>query len=194
MAAAGAAGHTLRPEEIASLAISVEPSDSTMFPGLALLDHRGGSRWEPLGPAPSLLVAVLEFGGEVDTVAYNGGLNLAALRERGRDHARAVELLRRGLREGRLDMIGLATTLSAWLNQELLPKPYLEAAVELAGRHQALGVCAAHSGTALGVLFPPLASARGPAVLAARWTPCPGWRVHGWPSWWMVGPAGWTMD
>lgn len=174
VAAAGAAGHHLQPEEVASLSVSVEPSDSTMFPGLALLDHRGGSRWEPLGPAPSLLVAVLEFGGAVDTVSYNRGLNLAVLRGMGRDHARAVELLRRGLREGRLDMIGLATTLSACLNQGLLPKPYLEAAIELAGRHQGLGVCAAHSGTVLGVLFPPGAARAARRLLAAAGGSLPG--------------------
>jgi L-threonine kinase len=64
-------------------------------------------------------------------------------------------LLRRGLRLGDWETVGRAATLSAVTHQALLPKPALDQLLALAARHGALGVCAAHSGTALGALFGP---------------------------------------
>lgn len=154
-AAAEAVGRALSPEETARLAVAVEPSDGTMFPGLALFDHRRGSRWEALGPAPPLLVAVLDFHGVVDTLEYNARLDLAGLHALESEHARALKLLRKGLQERRLELVGEAAAASARANQQLLPKPQLEAVVAFGHDCGALGVCAAHSGTALGVLFSP---------------------------------------
>ncbi len=154
-AAAAAVGSSLKPEQMARLAVAIEPSDGTMFPGLALFDHRAGRRWETLGPAPSLLVAVLEFEGVVDTMAYNARLDLASLRSLEPGHREALGLLRQGVQEDRPDLIGLAATISARINQQLLPKPELEGVISLGTEAGALGVCAAHSGTALGVLFRP---------------------------------------
>jgi L-threonine kinase len=154
-ATAAAVGQRIDPANVALLAVSVEPSDGTMFPGLALFDHRGASLAELLGPAPPLLVVALEFEGTVDTLEFNSGLELSRLRDAEREHARALDLLRDGLRRGRLESIGEAATLSARANQRILPKPELEEVVALAEGAGALGVCAAHSGTALGALFAP---------------------------------------
>ncbi|MCL4370755.1 MAG: hypothetical protein M1380_07580, partial [Chloroflexi bacterium] len=66
-----------------------------------------------------------------------------------------AELLRRGLEGNRWDLVGQAATLSARINQRLLPKSELERVIRLGEEHGALGVCAAHSGTLLGVLFSP---------------------------------------
>ncbi|HHY95117.1 MAG TPA: hypothetical protein GX513_08930 [Firmicutes bacterium] len=41
-ATAQALGCRLTPSELARIALAIEPSDSTMFPGLALFDHRQG--------------------------------------------------------------------------------------------------------------------------------------------------------
>lgn len=155
VAAAEAAGARLNPVEIARLAVAVEPSDGTMFPGLALFDHREAGRWELLGPSPPLRVVVLEFEGLVDTLEYNARLDLDYLRSMESAHREAVELLRQGLRLRRPELIGLAATTSAVINQRVLPKPHLERVIDLAAQFHALGVCAAHSGTALGVLFDP---------------------------------------
>ncbi|MHB0868717.1 MAG: GHMP family kinase ATP-binding protein [Chloroflexota bacterium] len=154
-ASAAAVGVSLDPLEMARLAVAVEPSDGTMFPGLALFDHRTAGRWEPLGPTPPLLVAVLEFEGSVDTLEYNAKLDLDYLRSVEATHREALGMLRQGVRERRYQLIGLATTASAMANQRLLPKPELDQVIALGARFHALGVCAAHSGTALGILFQP---------------------------------------
>jgi len=66
-----------------------------------------------------------------------------------------LDLLRVGLKYHRYHWIGKAATASAILNQRLLAKPQLESVISLGREFGALGVCAAHSGTALGILFEP---------------------------------------
>lgn len=154
-AASEAAGCSLHPEAMARLAVTVEPSDGTMFPGLALFDHRGGSRWEKLGSTPPLWVVALDFDGAVDTVDFNARLDLKGVGSLEAEHGRAMELLRAGLRQRRWGLVGEAAILSARANQQLLFKPQLESVIALGRDFHALGVCAAHSGTALGVLFAP---------------------------------------
>ena len=66
-----AAGQGLVPSEVARLAVHVEPTDSSLFPGLALWDHRYGHVYEDLGAPPALTVIILDPGGVVDTLAFN---------------------------------------------------------------------------------------------------------------------------
>ena len=155
VATARAVRHTLTPEHVGRLAAAIEPSDSTMFPGLARFDYRNGGHGEFLGSAPALAVVVLDFGGGIDTVAYNARLDRELVRRQNFLHVQALALLRDGLARRDLAAIGEAATLSACANQPLNPKPQLDALLALTERAGALGVCCAHSGTALGILVPP---------------------------------------
>jgi len=89
-ALAEALGEGVEPWEVARIALSVEPSDSLMFPGLALFDHRSGQVYEDLGPAPPLEVVVLDFGGTVDTLAYNRRYRADLLRKMVAEHREAL--------------------------------------------------------------------------------------------------------
>jgi len=178
-ALAQALGKRLEPWEVARIALSVEPSDSLMFPGLALFDHRSGRVYEDLGPAPPLEVVVLDFGGTVDTLTYNRHYRADLLRGMVAEHQEALAAVKAGLRRGNLaDIGGAATlqrgnladiggaaTLSARAHQRILYKPQLETVIGLAREVGALGVNVAHSGTVIGVLFDP-AQADGPALAA----------------------------
>ena len=150
-----AAGRRLTPQEVARLAVQVEPSDSTLFPGLALWDHRSGHVYEDLGAPPPLTVVVLDPGGEVDTLAFNRLDHRQVLRHLAPQHREAFSLLREGLRYGNLEAIGTAATLSATAHQAILANPLLEPTLSLAHDVRALGVCRAHSGTLLGLLLDP---------------------------------------
>jgi L-threonine kinase len=141
--------------EVAWLAVRVEPSDSTLFPGLALFDHRDGSFYQELGPAPPLTVMVLDPGGEVDTLAFNRLDHREALGRLAPQHLEAFTLLREGLKCGDWQTLGEAATLSARAHQAILPNPLLEPALVLARGMGALGICLAHSGTLLGLLLDP---------------------------------------
>ncbi len=150
-----ASGLPLQPEEVARLAVSVEPSDSTMFPGLALLDHRFGSQMVRLGAAPSLDLLVVDEGGAVDTEAFNrrqGTRPDASMEAHQRD---ALEAVRYGLESGDWRALGDGATMSAFIHQAVLPKKLLPDLLRVSRSTGALGICAAHSGTLLGLLLDP---------------------------------------
>ena len=150
-----AAGRALAPSEVARLAVLVEPSDSSLFPGLALWDHRYGHVYEDLGTPPALTVIVVDPGGVVDTLAFNQLDHRGVLRQLALQHREAFALLRQGLQQHNLEAIGAAATLSARAHQAILANPLLETTLALARNVSALGVCRAHSGTLLGLLLDP---------------------------------------
>ena len=140
-------------ERIAQIALQIEPSDGVMLPGIAMLDHKRGSSIRTLGPPPPMRVVVLDFGGNIDTLAFNGVNRDSALKRMEAEFGDALALIERGIRDGSASDVGAGATLSAIANQRLLYKPQLDAALRLAEGLGAVGVNAAHSGTVLGILF-----------------------------------------
>jgi L-threonine kinase len=150
------AGAKLSDERLFSLCASIEPSDGIMFNGLALVDHIKGELIERLpGPPPMTLVAVIPRR-TLDTDVYRRDVSaLEALRKCSRAHERAYDILKQGLAAGDAALVASAATLSAEIQQEVMPKEewgVLMKARELTG---ALGIAAAHSGTASGLLYAP---------------------------------------
>ena len=140
-------------DEIASIALRIEPSDSVMLPGIALMDHKSGSMMRKLGAPPTMRVVILDFGGSVDTLAFNGVNRERALNRLEAKFGEALSLIETGIRANNPAAIGEGATLSAVANQQLLYKPQLDAVLRLAEEVGAVGVNAAHSGTVLGMLF-----------------------------------------
>ncbi len=152
-AAALACGRKLTPEEIAEIAISIEPSDATFYDGIVQFDYRKGRLIKKLGKAPPMQILIFDCGGEVDTLLYNSRKDLVSLqKENEPEIRRAVSLFEKGMREGNPALIGEAATISAFANQLLLYKSALEPLYETAKQAGALGIAAAHSGTVLGVI------------------------------------------
>ncbi|MBI2906578.1 MAG: GHMP kinase [Chloroflexi bacterium] len=152
-ATAAALGVALPGEAIARLAVSIEPSDGVMLPGISLFDHRRGSFHVELGPPPPIEIVALDFGGVVDTLEFNCIDRSAALRAMRSEISEALELVRRGVALGDPALVGKGATLSALLNQEILFKPHLNQVLDFAAAVGAVGVNAAHSGTVVGVLL-----------------------------------------
>ncbi|MEW5934083.1 MAG: hypothetical protein AB1816_10915, partial [Bacillota bacterium] len=164
-ATAAALGEQLRPEQLARIALAIEPSDSTMFPRLALLDHRRGSLLKALDPPPPLGLIILDLGGEVDTEQFNRRPDLDALNRQKEPQVReALRLVHRGIKCGDPVLVGRGATISALAHQVILRRPGLPELVQEACRRGALGVVSAHSGTVLGVLVPPRAHASDQVV------------------------------
>jgi L-threonine kinase len=154
----------LRPLEVAQLAVQVEPTDSSLLPGLALWGHRTGQLCIDLGVPPALTVIVLDPGGEVDTLAFNHCDHRAVLHTLAPRHREAFSILQEGVRQGDVAAIGMAATLSATAHQAILYNPILDLALSLSRDIGAVGVCRAHSGTILGVLLDPQRTAVTPAT------------------------------
>lgn len=165
-AAAIALGRSIDPRQVAALAVALEPTDSSLFPNLALFDHRGGRVYEVLGPPLSLDIVVLDLGGEVDTIAFNACYRSALLRRLEPQASEALRLVRAGVAQSDPELVGRGATLSARANQLVLYKPQLEAVLALAREMGAAGVCVAHSGTAIGILVDRRGH-KGAQVLAA---------------------------
>ena len=141
------------PAQIAQIALQIEPSDGVMLPGIAILDHKRGSIARTLGVPPPMRVVVLDFGGGVDTLAFNGVNRDATLKCLQPEFREALELIEQGVRNGSAVDIGAGATRSAVANQHLLYKPQLDTVLQLAHDVGAVGVNTAHSGTVLGLLF-----------------------------------------
>ncbi len=142
----------LSAEEISRIAVSIEPTDGVMYAGSVCYNHRWGRLLETLGNLPPARLLVADLGGQVDTVAFNQIPKDYTAAERGKIR-RAYELIRSGIRMKDLAQIGLGATLSAEVNQRILPKPHFETFLRIAREYGASGVCAAHSGTVLGLMF-----------------------------------------
>ena len=166
-ATAAAFGADMPPTMIAKIALQVEPSDGTMLPGIAMLDHKWGSIAKTLGAPPPMRVVALDFGGDVDTLAFNGVNRDGALKRLQPEFSEALALIERGISSGSAADIGAGATHSAVANQQLLYKPQLDAVLRLADELGAVGVNAAHSGTVLGMLFEDAAALAENAVSRA---------------------------
>ncbi len=139
--------------QAAQIAVSIEPTDSTFFPGLALFAHRSAAFHQWLGAAPAVKLLVIDPGGGVDSEEFNRRDWQPQLKQLAGGHADAFNLLRAGVTAGDLGTLGEASTLSARLHQEILFHPLLDRVVDLSRQIDAAGVCRAHSGTILGVLL-----------------------------------------
>lgn len=153
----------LTAEQISEIAISIEPTDGVMYAGVVCYNHRKGRLLETLGNIPPASLLVVDLGAQVDTVAFNQIPKNYTAAEREKIQ-RAYYLIRSGIRSQDLAQVGLGATLSAEVNQRLLPKPHFETIVRIAREQGASGVCAAHSGSVLGLLFAPRAAHRIPAA------------------------------
>jgi L-threonine kinase len=149
----------LSAEEISRIAISIEPTDGVMYEGSVCYNHREGSLLETFGNLPPFNLLVLDLGNQVDTVAFNHPPKNYTTAERDKIN-QAYELIKSGIQMQDLAQIGLGATLSAEVNQRILVKPHFERIASIARAHGASGICAAHSGTVLGLLFAPRASHR----------------------------------
>lgn len=153
-ATAAALAAPMPPALIAQLALQVEPSDGIMLPGIAIFDHKRGRLARALGDPPPMRVLALDFGGGVDTLAFNRVNRDRALKRLQPAFAEALALIKQGIRSRSPAEVAAGATLSALANQPMLYKPQLAAALRLAREVGGLGVNAAHSGAALGILLP----------------------------------------
>ena len=154
IAATGLAlGQELTPDQIAQIALSIEPTDGIMIPGVALFDHRAGSIRESLGPPPPMEIVALDLGGTVDTVQFNMVDRFQRWQAVDEQTTEALRLLRRGIANQDPALVGQGASISAEASQTVLAKPRLAEVKEFAESVGAVGINVGHSGTIMGVLL-----------------------------------------
>ena len=154
IAATGLAlGEEISPYQIAQIALSIEPTDGIMIPGVALFDHRAGIIRESLGPPPPMEIVALDLGGTVDTVQFNMVDRFQRWQSVDEQTGEALRWLRRGIEEQDPALVGRGASISAEASQTVLAKPRLAEVKEFAESVGAVGVNVGHSGTIMGVLL-----------------------------------------
>jgi len=169
------AGTLLTPDEIADIALSIEPTDGIFYPGIVLFDHVHGSHRQYLGDAIPMYIVIFDVGGEIDTVDFNQRHDLKTLNEANEYQVlQAVNLISTGLATQDISLIGKGATISALANQNILFKPHLEEMIAIGLSWGAVGVNIAHSGTVVGVLFPINKLSNCPSCITEISTCCAG--------------------
>lgn len=161
------AGKLLSPDEIADIALSIEPTDGIFYPGVMLFDHVKGHIRQSLGNAIPMHIAIFDVGGEIDTLRFNQRSDLEKLnRSKELQVQQAMELIIKGLATQDVSLIGKGATISSLANQNILFKSHLEEIIDIGLSWGAVGVNIAHSGTVVGVLFPMNKMNQCPACVA----------------------------
>ena len=149
-------GEEISAEEIAKIALSIEPTDGVMFRDIACFDHLEGKISEIIGKPPKMKILVIDPGTRINTMEFHKKDNLRELYLKIQNQSlKALKLVKRGIREQNIELIGEGATISALANQRVLFKPYLDHVISISKGMGALGVNVAHSGTVIGVLLPP---------------------------------------
>ncbi|AGK52182.1 hypothetical protein B1NLA3E_01990 [Bacillus sp. 1NLA3E] len=140
-------------EIISAIASNIEPTDAVMYEGTVAYDYIKGKLIEKLGTLPALGLIGLDLGGVVDTIQFNQFQKSYDLRDK-RKFMEAYDLVKFGIKNNDLSAICSASTISARINQRILPKQHFLEFEKVANLHDA-GIIVGHSGTVLGIIFDP---------------------------------------
>lgn len=154
-AASSLVGKDLTPNQIADIALSIEPTDSIVFEGLTLFDPLYGEVREFLGEVPPLEVLVLEPRETIDTIEFRKKDYSKIKKKKQHELERALRLLKQGINNKDLFKIGEAAVISSLANEDVIKKPNLEPIIQCALKVGAIGVNIAHSGSVVGVILNP---------------------------------------
>lgn len=140
-------------EETSRIALSIEPTDGTLFAGIVLFDHRYGKIKEYIGHPPEMKILVVDLGVCIDTIQFNKNDFSEAYFSNRKKIEEAVKLIKNGIKRKDIRLIGKGATISAVCNQKILFKPELEKIIDISLKMGAVGVNAAHSGGVVGILL-----------------------------------------
>jgi len=140
------------PNLIAAIARKIEPSDGTMYTHPVMFNHRQGELLSSLGPLPEMDVLTIDLGGKVDTLDHNKEVKQYTQNEIDQ-FIDLYTMVACGIKANDATLIGRAATMSANLNQRFIFKAALKKLISIVNTYGAYGVCAAHSGTVVGILL-----------------------------------------
>ncbi|MBC1481523.1 GHMP family kinase ATP-binding protein [Listeria seeligeri] len=139
--------------EIAKLCLRLEPTDSTIFQTLTLFDHLKGTTIRSTEWLPKLGVVVLEPLTILETELFRQESHQNQLLQNEANLARGFALFEQAIRQQKVDLLGVAATISAESNQAILPKPFFKEMLEVVEKLDLPGLNVSHSGTVVGLLY-----------------------------------------
>ncbi|MFH2070449.1 MAG: hypothetical protein ABIJ11_04480 [Elusimicrobiota bacterium] len=146
-------GGNIKEDEVARIALAIEPSDGIMFKGIVMFDHLNGRVFEYLGEALRMKMLIIDSGERIDTLEFNRADHTGEHLSNRDKILEAIELVRAGVKKKDVAMLGRGATISALCNQKIIHKPWLPGVMKAAEKFGCPGVNVAHSGSAAGVLL-----------------------------------------
>lgn len=144
-----AVGRDLDSAELAAIAVSIESSDGSMYPGVIAFNQKTGTVIERFDWWPQFLIVM---------VVPKRNLNTESVRFEGKQRLGHVfdELLddlKKGSESKDITPFAEAATKSALLNQPFVPNPYFMVLEDKFPDMGALGINVGHTGTIVGLLY-----------------------------------------
>jgi len=143
----------LREEDIARIALRVEPSDGIIFSKMCIFDHLQVTILVRFQVPKYLGVVGVELPGILDTLSVNRNWMRNQWERQQKDLTEAFNQAQRGLEENDLFLLGKAATLSSWIAQSIFPEPIFKKLIDICFSIGGLGINRAHTGKAFGILF-----------------------------------------
>lgn len=140
-------------EEVARLAIGIEPTDSIVFSKVTLFDHLKGHFHKQYGSFPDCKVLLLEGRDIIDTIDFRKTDRTSLLKTNEKEVEKALLHFEIGINQQSLKELGKAATISGFANQRILHKEGLEEIHEMSQKFGAYGINVAHSGSVIGILY-----------------------------------------
>ena len=146
-------GKEIDNDTLGKVCVSIEPTDSTIFPTFTLFDHLKGIRIQSYDWVPKLNVLVLESEKILDTQDFRKNDYTKERLENQNKVEKAYQIFRESCSIKDITGLGEAAILSALTNQNILPKDKLEEIIDTVLKLGCCGVNVAHSGTVIGILY-----------------------------------------
>lgn len=155
-AAASAWRRRISPARISSIAIGIEPSDGSMYSGCVAYAHREGRLLERFGRLPRFRAIAVICDDGVDTIEFDKRrIHFRYPANSQRKLRMAWDMVREAERSGSVPLLAQAGTISASVNQDLLPKELFEELRRAVVPLGAEGLFVAHSGSILAIILDP---------------------------------------
>lgn len=149
IAVAAAFHKTLTPQEIAYIAVSIEPTDGVFFPGIVAMNYRTGQLLHTYETVPSMQLVMFDTGGSMNTADYHRQYDDKE-RQYGRQAAVACEYL---IKNDTPAAFGRAAAYSALLHQHVYYRPEVPVLQHIGQAYKSCGIVIGHSGTVMALLF-----------------------------------------
>ncbi|NMP22551.1 GHMP kinase [Sulfobacillus harzensis] len=157
-AAAAYYGIRIQAPDIARRAAALDPTDGIMYPSMVAFNPLTGKLLERLGTAPPALIIGALGPGRINTEDHHR-VRKPYEPAHQRRLQEALDLVRRGVSEHRVELLGQAGRLSAEVDLERQPDEGLARFLDLAAE-EGVGVVIGHSGTVRGMVVPQAAPSR----------------------------------
>lgn len=146
-------GFTMTPTTLVKICLLMEPTDSTVFPSLTLLDHLKGETIIESDFTPTFGVLILEPSDILVTEVFRKDNHKELLLKQASKLETAFDLYEQAVKEKSISKLGEAATISAVANQLILPKKRFSDIYAIAETFNILGINVAHSGTVVGLMY-----------------------------------------